>query len=88
MLIKIFTFFYFTLISNIIQLLLTEAYLKSYSLTVSDRCFTGDATDRSGPALKEYVENPQLNKSCGYVEIEKCVPDDKAKIMVNFMKNK
>ncbi|KAB7501021.1 Molybdenum cofactor synthesis protein cinnamon [Armadillidium nasatum] len=52
-----------------------ESKLKVAILTISDRCFIGEAEDISGAALKTVVENGLLFK--GTVVDQKCSPDDK-----------
>ena len=45
-------------------------------ITVSDRCYTGEREDKSGPALEEFLRNQ------GFSEITRgLVPDEKERIM-------
>ncbi|XP_066281590.1 uncharacterized protein [Branchiostoma lanceolatum] len=43
-------------------------------LTVSDSCYRNLAEDKSGPNLKQLVEDP--DRLAGIVTVQKCVPDD------------
>ncbi len=66
----------------------TELELDIRIVTLSDRAFSGEYDDRSGPVIKEYLENYFTSKEWKYKVNILVIPDDNGRLNKSLLKAK